>query len=196
MRGLPFFDYREYDPAIGRFITPDPIGLAGGDVDIYGYCLDAPINFVDRTGLAGKSEESNNKKSKHRVTNKDKKKEEDYSDKIIKNIPGVKRATEIANEELKKRGKGNHNNEGDAMRHAEWSRRMTDELGSARAWAFGVAHEIEGVLKKGQPWGEAMMDLKNNSEGRAASTEKRPVDRSKLQKKPKEGIEVNPYNDI
>nr|WP_280141300.1 RHS repeat-associated core domain-containing protein [Maridesulfovibrio ferrireducens] len=54
-----YFDhrYREYYPTIGRFVTPDPIGLAGGDVDIYGYCLDDPINFHDRTGLAGKSEE-------------------------------------------------------------------------------------------------------------------------------------------
>ncbi|MBI9110757.1 RHS repeat domain-containing protein [Maridesulfovibrio ferrireducens] len=32
--GLVHFGYREYDPAIGRFITPDPIGFAGGDVDV------------------------------------------------------------------------------------------------------------------------------------------------------------------
>ncbi|SMF38657.1 RHS repeat domain-containing protein, partial [Desulfovibrio gilichinskyi] len=55
--GLVHLGYREYDPAIGRFITPDPLGFAGGDVDVYGYCLDDPINFHDRTGLAGKSEE-------------------------------------------------------------------------------------------------------------------------------------------
>ncbi len=54
--GLVHLGYREYDPAIGRFITPDPLGFAGGDVDVYGYCLDDPINFHDRTGLAGKSE--------------------------------------------------------------------------------------------------------------------------------------------
>ncbi|MBI9112993.1 RHS repeat-associated core domain-containing protein [Maridesulfovibrio ferrireducens] len=41
----------EYALTIGRFITPDPIGLAGGDVDVYGYCLDDPINFHDRTRL-------------------------------------------------------------------------------------------------------------------------------------------------
>ncbi|WP_281248180.1 hypothetical protein [Desulfovibrio gilichinskyi] len=34
------------------------LGFTGGDVDVYGYCLDDPINFYDRTGLAGKSEES------------------------------------------------------------------------------------------------------------------------------------------
>ncbi|WP_163292494.1 RHS repeat-associated core domain-containing protein [Desulfovibrio sp. JC022] len=49
--GLVHFGYREYDPSIGRFITPDPLGLAGGDVDVYGYCADDPVNFIDRVGL-------------------------------------------------------------------------------------------------------------------------------------------------
>ncbi|OEU66811.1 MAG: hypothetical protein BA863_07080 [Desulfovibrio sp. S3730MH75] len=49
--GLIHFGYREYAPAIGRFITPDPMGYDGGGVDIYGYCLDDPINFIDRVGL-------------------------------------------------------------------------------------------------------------------------------------------------
>ena len=49
--GLIHFGYREYDPVIGRFISPDPLGYDGGDVDLYGYCLDDPINFVDRLGL-------------------------------------------------------------------------------------------------------------------------------------------------
>ncbi len=62
--GLIHFGYRDYDPRIGSFITPDPIGLAGGDVDIYGYCLDDPINFVDRTGLAAKSETELKKQKK------------------------------------------------------------------------------------------------------------------------------------
>ncbi|SDK73687.1 RHS repeat-associated core domain-containing protein [Maridesulfovibrio ferrireducens] len=63
--GLVHLGYREYDPTIGRFVTPDPIGLAGGDVDVYGYCLDDPINFHDRTGLAGESEELDIEENKH-----------------------------------------------------------------------------------------------------------------------------------
>ncbi|WP_319760413.1 RHS repeat-associated core domain-containing protein [Maridesulfovibrio sp.] len=43
--GLIHFGYREYDPATGRFISPDPLGYAGGDVDLYGYCGDDPVNF-------------------------------------------------------------------------------------------------------------------------------------------------------
>ncbi|OEU65469.1 MAG: hypothetical protein BA863_08695 [Desulfovibrio sp. S3730MH75] len=54
--GLIHFGYRDYDPAIGRFISPDPLGLDGGDVDVYGYCLDDPINFIDRTGLMAEAE--------------------------------------------------------------------------------------------------------------------------------------------
>lgn len=56
--GLIHFGYREYDPAIGKFISPDPLGYAGGDVDLYGYCGDDPINFVDRLGLSDTSETS------------------------------------------------------------------------------------------------------------------------------------------
>ncbi|WP_163350130.1 RHS repeat-associated core domain-containing protein [Desulfovibrio sp. JC010] len=56
--GLVHFGHREYDPSIGRFITPDPIGFEGGDVDVYGYCHDDPVNFLDRMGLKKESEDS------------------------------------------------------------------------------------------------------------------------------------------
>ncbi|WP_432735886.1 RHS repeat domain-containing protein [Maridesulfovibrio sp. FT414] len=62
--GLIHFGYREYDPAIGRFISPDPLGDEGGDVDVYGYCLDDPVNFVDRDGLQGRSEQADDAESK------------------------------------------------------------------------------------------------------------------------------------
>jgi RHS repeat-associated protein len=54
--GLIHYGYREYDPVIGRFISPDPLGYDGGDVDVYGVCLDDPVNFVDRLGLSDTSE--------------------------------------------------------------------------------------------------------------------------------------------
>ena len=49
--GLIHFGYREYDPATGRFISPDPLGYAGGDVDLYGYCQNEPVNGTDPFGL-------------------------------------------------------------------------------------------------------------------------------------------------
>jgi len=49
--GLVRFGYRDYDPAIGRWTAKDPIGFAGGDTDLYGYCLNDPVNMVDPLGL-------------------------------------------------------------------------------------------------------------------------------------------------
>jgi RHS repeat-associated protein len=48
---LVHFGYRDYDPDVGRFTTKDPIGYACGDHDLYGYCMDDPVNRVDPWGL-------------------------------------------------------------------------------------------------------------------------------------------------
>lgn len=52
--GLVHFLFRDYDPATGCFIQKDPLGLRGGDVDVYGYYLDDPVNLVDPLGLMGR----------------------------------------------------------------------------------------------------------------------------------------------
>lgn len=49
--GLYFLRGRYYDPMEGRFISKDPIGFDGGDVNLYGYVGNNPINFTDPTGL-------------------------------------------------------------------------------------------------------------------------------------------------
>ncbi len=36
---------------MGRFISEDPLGLAGGNSNLYSYALDDPTNFVDPSGL-------------------------------------------------------------------------------------------------------------------------------------------------
>ncbi len=45
------FGYRDYDPETGRWTAKDPILFAGGDSDLYGYCLNDPVNFADPEGL-------------------------------------------------------------------------------------------------------------------------------------------------
>ena len=47
--GLHFNTFRFYDPDVGRFTTPDPIGLAGG-INAYTYA-DNPFAWVDPLGL-------------------------------------------------------------------------------------------------------------------------------------------------
>ncbi len=47
--GLNYYGYRFYSPQIGKWMTRDPIGLAGG-INLYGFVLNDPVNFIDPTG--------------------------------------------------------------------------------------------------------------------------------------------------
>jgi hypothetical protein len=66
----------------------------------------------------------------------------------------LERSQQIAREELPNRPNP-YNDMGDAMRHAEWMRRTTEEANSFTAWLAGTVHEIEGMLN-GQPWNEML----------------------------------------
>nr|MCU0871095.1 dockerin type I domain-containing protein [Pirellulaceae bacterium] len=48
--GLYFMRARWYDPALGRFTQPDPIGLSGGDSNLYRYAGNSPIARRDPSG--------------------------------------------------------------------------------------------------------------------------------------------------
>jgi len=48
--GSYFYRARNYDGASGRFLTSDPIGLAGG-LNLYIYAESNPLRFTDPTGL-------------------------------------------------------------------------------------------------------------------------------------------------
>jgi len=49
--GLHYYRARWYDSNLGRFISEDPIGFAGGDVNLYGYVGNGPLDGTDPSGL-------------------------------------------------------------------------------------------------------------------------------------------------
>ena len=49
--GLYYNRFRIYDPISGRFLSKDPIGIAGGINNDYAYCSDNPVCFRDSIGL-------------------------------------------------------------------------------------------------------------------------------------------------
>jgi RHS repeat-associated protein len=49
--GLHYNYFRYYNPEIGRYISEDPIGLAGGDINLYSYVGSNPVNRTDPLGL-------------------------------------------------------------------------------------------------------------------------------------------------
>ncbi len=48
---LYHFRARWYDPETGRWLSNDPIGISGG-LNLYAFCGNDPVNFVDPMGLA------------------------------------------------------------------------------------------------------------------------------------------------
>ncbi|MFN0138232.1 MAG: RHS repeat-associated core domain-containing protein [Phycisphaerae bacterium] len=50
--GLSYYGYRYYSARLGRWLSRDPIGEAGG-VNLYGFVSNAAVNFFDALGLEG-----------------------------------------------------------------------------------------------------------------------------------------------
>jgi uncharacterized protein RhaS with RHS repeats len=53
LRAKTIYNYRrDYDPAVGRYVESDPIGLNGGSYSTYGYAGNDPLSNFDPLGLA------------------------------------------------------------------------------------------------------------------------------------------------
>ncbi len=49
--GFYYMRARYYDPVTGRFISEDPLGFGGGDVNLFVYAQNNPVMFMDPLGL-------------------------------------------------------------------------------------------------------------------------------------------------
>jgi RHS repeat-associated protein len=49
--GLVYNGWRYYDPSTGRFVSSDPIGLAGGSLSTYAAVNNQPTRYTDPDGL-------------------------------------------------------------------------------------------------------------------------------------------------
>ncbi len=52
VENLYYYRARFYDPKAGRFLSEDPIGLRGGNANLYGYVANRPTTYIDPTGLS------------------------------------------------------------------------------------------------------------------------------------------------
>ena len=53
---LTRFGARDYDAVTGRWVAKDPILFNGGDVNLYGYVMNDPVNMIDSSGWGSKRE--------------------------------------------------------------------------------------------------------------------------------------------
>ena len=93
----------------------------------------------------------------------------------------------IGKQELAKRPLA-HNDLGDALRHANWNKRMVEEINLFTAIVAGIGHEIEGSFLDGN-FSEGMMDLHNNAVGRKAGSDGVPINNQDLITSPGEVYE-------
>ncbi len=151
--GLVYHGFRYYSPVLCRWISEDPIREFGG-INLYQFCGNDPINGVDAYGLLTWAE------AKQTMAD------------TIESVTRYKQAKQIASEMLD--AHPGVDDMGDARRHAEWSRRMTSEIGRGRAWLYGTGWEIKGWFEEGD-LEATMMDLENNATGRRAGAKCREI---------------------
>ena len=48
--GLYYYRARYFDPAVGTFVSADPLGFGAGDSNLYSYVSNSPTNFTDPSG--------------------------------------------------------------------------------------------------------------------------------------------------
>jgi RHS repeat-associated protein len=158
--GLYYYRARYYDPKIGRFISEDPIGFAGG-VNFYGYVFGDPIGLVDPTGLEGTGEVREVVEGVGRVG-------------LLDALTARRIAQEVwatstrPQPDTKAPLPGPGGGAQDAFRHCLIQCRLASEINQQDARDAGDVHE-EANLRQGGSLAEYRMDEYNNTRGRGCA---------------------------
>jgi RHS repeat-associated protein len=164
--GSHYNGFRQYDPALGRYSSVDPIGQLGG-LNVFSYAIENPINHTDPSGKDSQEMRDAIRGAGIRDAYR----------------AGTSLASEASDTANRSQLPGAHNGPEDAFRHCVWQCLITKASGAADASTVGYAHERAGGRKTpAQPQGEAIMDLKNNAVGRACGADPRDCTDSCLDK--------------
>lgn len=156
--GLNYNYFRDYDPASGRYVQSDPIGLSGG-ISTYAYVEGNPLGSVDPLGLQSRDLEYIYRQSGAKPP-----------------PPGTPGPYDIAR---KWRTWGHQTFPGEknsAMRHCTVSCILSSKISTGAARASGVVNEAQGLalhdipnlrsrLQGKSPWACQADDVKNNERG-------------------------------
>ncbi len=149
--------FRDYDPAIGRYVQSDPIGLRGGP-STYAYVRNDPVELSDPRGLAP---------SGYGISLMEWL--QDISDVSHPCLVAAAAARSAAFTDAESSGlPGPSSGPQDALRHCIGSCKLAALAGESCAKIIGDNHEAAN-LASGQPIEDSEMDWNNNGVGRAAA---------------------------
>lgn len=145
-----YYRARYMIPAIGRFLSEDPLRFESGDINPYRYAVNDPVVLVDPLGLRAGCRAGEPATQACTVGPRDAWRARDL-------------AREASDAARRSGLPGAHNGPQDAFRHCYWSCRMAQEIGRDQAQEVGDVHErcVSG------PPNETRMDQHNNALGRA-----------------------------
>jgi RHS repeat-associated protein len=163
--GLNFYDYgaRNYDPAIGRWMSVDPLAHEFPWQSPYVAFNNNPIIFIDPDGRAAVNVNRDPPYDKWNRLNRQEKNiilldPQFYKAKTIEKNAG--KAFEMTKATFGHQGKGD---ESDAFRHAFWMATNTQEVGERFSQKWGDAHEYSTPVDEVST--DLYMDIHNNDVG-------------------------------
>ncbi len=157
--GLHQNGHRDFDPAVGRYIESDPLGLRAG-INTYDYTEDNPINNYDAKGLETSSiGEVVGQFSAVGLSAA----WQAYADAQAALQAAI---DAVIDHDISGGPESLHNGPADAFRHCTWSCLMTRSIGAQKAAAVGATHEFYNLRDDNESLNEFLMDTANNAVGR------------------------------